>query len=75
MAKQFIKGAIKKEGALRRQLRIPKDKKIPKELLDEIVEAKAGETITNPTNVGKKRIKVTRKMEHRANLARTLREF
>jgi len=72
---KWIQKAIKEKGALHRQLGIPKNKKIPKTLLDKIIEAKAGDTITNPTKTGKRRIKVTRELERRAILARTLREM
>ena len=44
-------------------------------LLNKIVSAKAGETIRNPTKTGKRRIKVTRLLERRAILARTLKRM
>jgi hypothetical protein len=71
----WIRRAIKKPGALSRQLRIPIRAKIPTSLLRRIVRAKAGQTITNPTKVGKRRIKVTRLLERRASLALTLRKL
>jgi len=80
MAKQkkvsfFIKEAIKKPGSLKRTLEIPREERIPKELLNKIIRAKAGETITNPTKTGKRRVKVTRLVERRAILARNLRSI
>ncbi len=71
---RFIQKAIKptNKGKLRKQLLIPKRKLIPVTLLDKIIDAKPGQTIKNPTLIGKKRIKVTRKLERRAILARNL---
>jgi len=57
MAKWIQKAGIKK-GALSRQLDIPIEKNIPIGLLNKIIKAEAGDTITNPYKVGKKRIKV-----------------
>ena len=74
MAKWIQKAGIKK-GALSRQLDIPIEKNIPIGLLNKIIKAEAGDTITNPYKVGKKRIKVTRKLERRAILARTLKRI
>jgi hypothetical protein len=67
--KRFIQKAIKRPGALSRQLGIPIEKDIPITLLRKIRKAKAGEIITNPTKLGKKRIKVTRLLERRAIFA------
>jgi len=39
MAKDFIAKAIKKPGALHKELGIPKDKKIPKKTLDKASKA------------------------------------
>lgn len=75
MVRRFIKKAIKRPGALSRQLKIPIKKNIPMTLLNKIVKAKAGQTIRNPTKIGKRRIKVTRLLERRAILARTLKRF
>ena len=71
----WIQKAIKKPGALRRQLGVPKDKKIPKTLLERIRSAKVGTRIRNPTKTGKRSITVTRKLKRRAIVALTLREF
>lgn len=63
----------KKRGALRRQLQMPKDKRIPKTLLEEIVDADIGDTIRNPTKIGEQRIKVTKLLKQRAVPALTAR--
>lgn len=63
------------KGALSRQLSIPEKENIPKTLLNKIIKAKAGETITNPCKVGKRRIKVTRLLERRAIFARNLKNM
>jgi hypothetical protein len=68
-------GIKKHKGALRKQLAIPAGKTIPGSLLNKIVFAKAGQTITNPTSIGKKKIKVTRLVERRAILAKKLKGF
>ncbi|MBU2053332.1 MAG: hypothetical protein ABIJ14_03210 [Nanoarchaeota archaeon] len=72
MVKRWIQRAIHQPGRLHRDLEIPKGTKIPIELLNKIIRANAGQTITNPTRTGKKKIKVTRKIEQRAILARNL---
>jgi hypothetical protein len=69
---KWIQKANLKKGALSRQLGIKEEDNIPSTLLDRIVAAKAGDTIKNPTMSGKSKIKVTRKLERRAILARTL---
>ncbi len=71
----WIQRAIKKPGALSRQLGIPVEKNIPKKLLLKIKRAKVGTTIRNPTKVGKRRIKVTRLLKRRAVLALTLKKL
>jgi len=75
MVKKWIQKAINKPGTLHRQLKIPKDKKIPIILLNKIIKAKAGDIITNPSKIGKKKIKVTSLLEHRAILARNLKRI
>jgi len=64
-----------KKGALSRQLGIPEKENIPMTLLNKIAKAKIGDTVSNPTKTGKKRIKVTRLLKKRAVLARTLKRF
>ena len=75
MVKRWIQRAIHRPGKLHSDLGISKDEKIPMKLLDTVVRAKAGQTISNPTSVGKKKIKVTRKLEQRAILARNLKRI
>ena len=75
MIKRWIQRAIHKPGKLHSDLGISKDEKIPMSLLNVIIRAKAGQTIKNPTSKGRKRIKVTRKLEQRAILARNLKNI
>ena len=71
----WIQKAIHRPGKLHSDLGISKDEKIPMSLLNSIINAKAGQRITNPTSKGKKRILVTRKLEQRAILARNLKRI
>ena len=64
-----------KRGALSRQLGIPERDRIPVTLLKKIKNAEIGETITNPTKTGKRKIKVTKKLKKRASLALTLKKL
>jgi hypothetical protein len=73
--KMWIQRAITRPGKLHYDLEIPKGEKIPMSLLNAIIKAKAGQTIKNPSLVGKKKIKVTRKIEQRAILARNLKRL
>jgi len=73
--KYWIQRAIHRPGSLHKELEIPKNEKIPIRLLDAIIKAKAGQTIKNPTTKGKRKIKVTRKLERRAILVRTLKKI
>ncbi|MEN7982468.1 MAG: hypothetical protein ABFQ65_03390 [Nanoarchaeota archaeon] len=75
MVKRWIQRAIHRPGKLHRDLGIPKSEKIPMQLLNTIIKAKAGQTIKNPTSKGSKKIKVTRKIEQRAILARNLKKI
>jgi len=75
MVKKWIQKAISRPGRLHSALEIPEKEKIPMTLLNAIIRAKAGDTIKNPTSVGKKRILVTRKIEQRAILARNLKNM
>jgi hypothetical protein len=70
--KKWIQIARPKKGALSRQLGIPEEENIPITLLNKIIKAKPGDTITNPTKRGKKKIKVTKLLERRSILARNL---
>jgi hypothetical protein len=73
--KKFIQKINLKKGALSRQLGIPEKMDIPMTLLRTIVRAKAGDTITNPTRIGRRRIKVTRLLERRAIFAIMLKKL
>jgi len=75
MAKRWIKKAQLKKGALSRQLGIPEKDNIPFTLLEKIKKAEIGETIKNPTKLGKQEIKVTNKLKKRAVLALTMKRF
>jgi CxxC motif-containing protein len=71
----WVQSAIRKKGSLSRQLGIPEEENIPKQLLQEIRKAKIGETVQNPTQTGNRVIKVTRLLKKRAVLALTLKSF
>ena len=71
----WIQRAVKRPGALSRQLGIPIKDNIPKTLLEKIAKTPIGKTIRNPTKKGKRRIKVTRKLKRRAVLALTLKRL
>lgn len=60
-----------KKGALKKQLGYKSDEKIPTSVLDKIIKAKVGSSVTIK---GKSR-KVTAQMKRRAVLARKLRTF
>ena len=75
MVIKWIQKIHLKKGVLHRQLGIPQDMKIPVSLLNKIIAAKPGDVITNPSGKGKKRIKVTRVLEKRANLAKSLKNI
>lgn len=65
-AKKFwIAGAIKKKGALRKQLGIKDDETIPKSILQKIVNTEIGKTVSFKG----KSIKVTTQLKRRALLA------
>ncbi len=73
--RRWIQSAIKKPGALSRQLGIPEEEDIPIRLLQKIKNTEIGTTIKNPTKKGKRRIKVTRLLKRRAVLALTLKKL
>jgi len=73
--KYWIQRAVKKPGALSRQLGIPIEENIPVTLLRAIAKARIGTTIKNPTKTGKRYIKVTRLLKRRAVLALTLKRL
>jgi hypothetical protein len=63
------------EGALRRQLKIPKGKNIPRGFLAAIKNTPVGEYAHNPSDVGTKKIKVTGKTKKRAVWAYTVGKY
>ena len=75
MAKKWIQKVAIKEGALSRQLGIPEAEDIPVTLLKAIKKAHIGDTVQNPTQSGKRKIKVTLKIKRRAVLALTLKKM
>lgn len=72
---RFIQAIMIKKGTLRSSLQIPKNKTIPFALLTTIIKAKPGQTIRNPTDIGKQVIKVTRLLERRSILAMNLKRI
>ncbi|MEX0932807.1 MAG: hypothetical protein WDZ77_01780 [Candidatus Pacearchaeota archaeon] len=75
MVIKWIQKIRMKKGTLHKQLGISLDKKIPISLLNKIIASKPGDTITNPSRLGKKKIKVTKLLEKRANLAKNLKNI
>jgi hypothetical protein len=75
MAKKWIRKAKIKKGTLSRQLDIPEEDDIPITLLRAIRDADIGDTIKNPTKMGKQKIKVTQLLKKRAVLAITLKRI
>lgn len=72
---KFIQKAKLKKGALSKQLGIPEKENIPITLLRKIKKAKTGTVVRNPTKSGKRKIKATRLIKKRANLAITLKRI
>ena len=66
--------AVKHPGALHKALGISEDETIPMTLINKILSAEVGTTIDNPTEKGKKRIKVDAKLKKQANLAKTFKK-
>lgn len=75
MTEKWIKKALGKPGSLHKQLDIPENTKIPASLLKKIKAAEIGETIKNPTKIGKAQYKVTAKLKKRAVMALTLKKL
>ena len=75
MKKKWIQNSLEEHGSLHKQLEIPESKKIPVALLDKILNANIGKTIVNPSKTGKRRIKVSRLLKKRANLAKNLKKI
>jgi hypothetical protein len=72
MKPNWIQKALARPGSLHKSLDIPKGTKIPMTLINAIIKAHAGDIINNPTKTGKKIIKVSRRLERRAILAKNL---
>lgn len=75
MANKWIQKADMEKGAFSRALKIPEKKNIPMTLIKKIIDAEPGDTITNPTKTGKKKIKVTRELEIQAIAAKALKSM
>ncbi|MBU1252189.1 MAG: hypothetical protein KJ905_03055 [Nanoarchaeota archaeon] len=75
MVIKWIQKLRLKKGILHKQLGISQDRKIPISLLNKIISAESGDIITNPTKLGNRKIKVTRVLEKRANLAKNLKNI
>ena len=57
------------KGAMHRMLAIPQSETLPFTFLQEIVNTPIGQIAHNPTQIGTRKIKVTRLVKARANLA------
>jgi len=59
----------RKKGALSRQLGVPEKENIPITLKEKIVATPIGKRVHNPTQTGKRVVKVTRLLKQRTNAA------
>jgi hypothetical protein len=77
MKNKWIQSVLKnhKKGSLSRQLGVPQEKNIPITLLNKVINADNGQTITNPTSIGRRKIKVTKLLTQRSILARNLKNI
>ena len=75
MVYKWIQKAGMKKGVFSKQLGIPEEKIIPMTLLKKITKAKTGDTIKNPTKLGKRQIKVTTLLKKRANMVINLKKI
>jgi UTP-glucose-1-phosphate uridylyltransferase len=64
-----------KAGSLHRQLGVSITKKLPKTFLVVIKKTTIGKVARNPTEIGKRRVTVTKLLKKRAVLAHTARKF
>ena len=62
----FLQEMKLKRGDLSRELGIPIKRNIPLSILNAIILSKIGDTVINPSPLGKRRIKITRKLEQKA---------
>jgi len=69
--KKWIQDVVKsgEKGRFHKQLGINPKKRIPKTLVQKIMVSEIGDTIINPTETGKKKLKVTKLLKQRANFA------
>ncbi len=72
---KWIQKARLKKGVFSRQLGILEKEKIPDLLISRIIKSKKNRTITNPSRLGRKRIKITTLLKKRANLVRNLKRI
>ncbi len=63
-----------KSGKLCQQLGVGENGRVTGKLIDVILKAKIGSTITNPSKSGKRRIKVTKLLARRCVLTKNLRK-
>ena len=70
MVDKFIQGAIKKPGALRKELKVPEGKKIPAAMINKKISM-----LQEEAKGGKKLSAARRLLLRRLILARTLRKF
>jgi len=71
----WIQKAVRRRGALSRQLGIPVRENIPVTLLRRIRDADVGDVVRNPSRRGRRRVRVTRLLKRRAVLALTLKKL
>jgi hypothetical protein len=73
----WIPDAVKnhKPGSLHRMLDVPQSETIPFTLLDKTCHTPIGKTVKNPTQTGKKKVKVTKLVKKRSCLALTLKRI
>lgn len=64
-----------RQGAFKRQVGVPKRRKVPLALENKIISAPEGKTVKNPTKTGDKHIKVTKLMKKRAVFAKNARSW
>lgn len=70
--KKWIQKIKLKKGGLHKLLGINAEEKIPRSLIGRIMKAEVGDVIRNPSMKGRRKIKVTRILKKKVNLARNL---
>jgi hypothetical protein len=73
----WIPDAVKnhKEGSLHKMLEVPQSETLPFTLVDKGCHTPIGKTFKNPTQTGKKKVKVTKLVKQRSCLALTLKRM